>query len=113
MSKFIDEDFAKNLIEVIKENTNSKIKLINDYSGRFMFGKLCFGIIGDLKQIEIVLNEVFRKIISKRIITEENKEEIFDLHDKLLKVKEIDNMGKQHIIYFPGWQLPETIKMEE
>lgn len=106
MTKILNEEFAKNLVELVEDTDD--MRLTNQYSGRYMYGDLCFGITGNYEELDPTLFQAIRNSIN-----EENNEEMMDLYQNLLTSKRIDNMGMQYIMYFPGWKLPDNIEIEE
>lgn len=88
----LDKDQC-NLIELICENND--IELRKDYSGRNMFGKECFGIVGNgntLTKFFIDLTSSLKEFDDEQLAYELS----YDL--------KTDNMGNDYIYYFPNWQ---------
>lgn len=65
--------------------------LYREYSGRYMYGSHCFGIVGDAGD--------YGRFIAH--LTKRNEDLALDL---ALNVT-TDNMGRDMIYYFPGFQL--------
>lgn len=67
--------------------------LVRDYSGRFMFGETCFGIIGDQQSygqfmIELAAGDA-------------------DLARELSNAVKTDSMALSTIYYFPGYRMAD------
>lgn len=71
-----------------------------NYSGRFMYGATCFGIVGDTAQFA-------RFMVVLGALTH-NDDTVMDLLDVLRE----DNMGMDRIYYFPGFTL-ENVPQED
>ena len=71
---------------------------VDDYSGRFMFGETCFGIIGGVG--------MFAEFISA--LKAQECDEAFGLADEFAKRVKTDSMARDMIFYFPGVKLEEA-----
>ena len=83
-----------------------------DYSGRFMYGQTCIGIIGGNGELLRFAAEVTRYVQALRDLSDEGGETadeavaikaVADLSDQLAAVKS-DNMGLDTIYYWPDVQ---------
>lgn len=80
------------------------LKVTDNYSGRFMYGKLCFGItVSQLATALYDVSEALREIIIKEKRDDLNlaKEAADMLEDGNLTDFKTDNMGLDYIVYFP------------
>lgn len=78
------------------------LRVTDDYSGRFMFGKECFGVI--VSQLATALydvTEALREIITEPDDPDIAKEASDILEEGALIEFKTDNMGLDYIIYFP------------
>lgn len=94
-------EISRKLYERLEEEG---LNVRDDYSGRFMYGKLCFGVI--VSQLATALydvTEALREIIIKEKRDDLNlaKEAADMLEDGNLTEFRTDNMGLDYIIYFP------------
>jgi hypothetical protein len=62
-----------------------------DYSGRYMYGKTCFGFVGDVSDLAAFFYHL-------ALVTEDDDTIFYDLHRAL----RTDSMGMNTIFYFPG-----------
>lgn len=69
-----------------------------DYSGRFMYGESCFGIVAD--QIHHATTAIVLALADAGYSGE-------DLH-AVVDAARTDDMGLQSIVYFPGYKLKEA-----
>lgn len=80
------------------------LRVTDNYSGRFMYGKLCFGVtVSQLATALYDVSEALREIIIKEKRDDLNlaKEAADMLEDGNLTEFRTDNMGLDYIIYFP------------
>ena len=80
------------------------LRVTDNYSGRFMYGKLCFGVtVSQLATALYDVSEALREIIikDKRDDLKLAKEAADMLEDGNLTDFKTDNMGLDYIIYFP------------
>lgn len=80
------------------------LQVRDDYSGRFMFGEMCFGVtVSQLATALYDVSEALREIIIKerRDDLDLAKEAADMLEDGKLTEFKTDNMGLDYIIYFP------------
>ena len=82
------------LIKLIAIETGFEI--MHDYSGRGMYGKKCFGLIGDLTNMP-----KFFIMLAESIIAQDNNNDVFEIAC-LFENMQIDSMGMSKIIYFPN-----------
>lgn len=71
------------------------VKLVTDYTGRAMEGS-CFGIIGDTPRADIIF------CIELGVALTEAGEDYMAF--RLARAAQGDKMGKDGLIYFPGWE---------
>jgi len=79
------------------------LRVIDNYSGRFMYGKVCFGVIvGQLATALYDVTEALRRIIITSHTDLDLAKEAADmLEDGKLTELKTDSMGLDYIIYFP------------
>lgn len=80
------------------------LRVTDKYSGRFMYGKLCFGItVSQLATALYDVSEALREIIitENRADLDLAKEAADMLEDGELTEFKTDNMGLDYIVYFP------------
>lgn len=80
------------------------LQVRDDYSGRCMFGRMCFGVtVSQLATAFYEVTEALRDIIitTKRTDLDLAKEAADMLEDEGLAEFRTDNMGLDYIIYFP------------
>ena len=67
-----------------------------DYSGRYMYGKSCIGVVGNAKDL-----------LSFILTAQQHLDDdvIYDLAGAMRQ----DNMGLSMIYYFPGWTVADDI----
>ena len=82
-------------IESVIENSEHPI-YEKIYSGRGMYGVNCYGITCNrpLEVISMITHEVW----------DTDDEEVMVCWIFMMRVAQIDNMGKQQILYFPGYE---------
>ena len=94
-------EISRKLYERLEEEG---LNVRDDYSGRFMYGKLCFGVtVSQLATALYDVTEALREIIikEKRDDLDLAKEAADMLEDGKLTEFKTDNMGLDYIIYFP------------
>lgn len=94
-------EISRKLYECLEEEG---LNVRDDYSGRFMYGKLCFGVtVSQLATALYDVTEALREIIIKEKRDDLNlaKEAADMLEDGNLTEFRTDNMGLDYIIYFP------------
>ncbi len=82
---------------------DNDFQIRENYSGRGMFGRECFGVVTD-ESVGKVIAAIIRNI------------DDFDVVEEFARVLEdlrTDSMGLSAIIYFPGWNLPEEVEDED
>ncbi len=92
-------EISRKLYKRLKEEG---LDVRDDYSGRCMFGEICFGVVVRNAAVS-AMSEVLRKIsIAARRDDPDLAKEAADLLDerKLTECR-TDNMGLDYIIYFP------------
>lgn len=80
------------------------LQVRDNYSGRFMFGETCFGVVVDNIATAVSdVSEALREIIiaERRDDLDLAKEAADMLEDGKLSECRTDNMGLDYIIYFP------------
>ena len=95
------------ICEVVKENG---WKLTPDYSGRYMYGSTCFGIVNN---DEFNGTDIGMKFIYGVMCRLSEEYDIFDEVDFIVSNVRHDSMGLGEIIYFPRCQLHEEVFNEE
>src|SRR5262245_58473120 len=86
------------LEELADEND---IRIRKDDSGRGMFGKTCFGIVGDLRDFARFLVEIVPQL-------SEEDNDVIDWTEV-----EMDSMGRQWIFYWRYVQWPDETEIDE
>tara|TARA_Y100001973_G_scaffold106687_1_gene186522 strand:- start:3691 stop:4002 length:312 start_codon:yes stop_codon:yes gene_type:complete len=81
------------------EDLDCEEKLYANYSGRYMYGKTCIGIVGDDVHSDLI--QFISSIVS--LVDKEELEEILEYFSDC----KMDNMGLNSILYFPNVQLSE------
>jgi hypothetical protein len=75
---------------------NLDVSIYESYSGRFMFGETCFGLVSENKeQIPFILGHLVPT-------------DFCELSLDLMKVFKVDNLGLNYITYFPGYLWSEA-----
>ena len=82
---------AMRLFAAWLKNADSEAEFMYGYSGRFMYGMRCVGIVGGLSEIQTALMDF---ALSNPAMGEIIRE--------IVKTQRVDNMGLDVIIYFPG-----------
>lgn len=80
------------------------LQVRDNYSGRYMFGEICFGVVVDNIATAVYdVSEALREIIiaERRDDLDLAKEAADMLEDGNLTECRTDNMGLDYIIYFP------------
>lgn len=69
-----------------------------DYSGKGMYGKTCFGIVGTLENLLLFAVEIARQVEAAEQTGEDHP-----LDDFLCRIHEVstDSMGRSQIFYWP------------
>ena len=90
MARLDKESFDK-LVQIFEEAEYEP----RSYSGRFMYGKDCFGVVcsNPVRMIAEVLANVARNA--------EDPEEVAEVAEKLMEPRQ-DNMGHDAIVYWPS-----------
>jgi hypothetical protein len=96
------------LLEGVAEE--AEVELRKDYSGRFMYGALCVGVVGDaaagvrftLELLQAVEN--WNDYLSASPDTGEEGEDLDELKGILTRDVASDEMGKDMIFYWKGLQ---------
>lgn len=70
------------------------------YSGRYMYGKKCFGVVGSINDYSLFLVELATQ-----------DDEGYDWAAEFAQRVRIDNMASDYIFYFPGIEL--TVEKSE
>lgn len=94
-------EISRKLYERLEEEG---LNVRDDYSGRSMYGKMCFGVtVSQLATALHDVSEVLREIIikEKRDDLDLAKEAADMLEDGNLTEFKTDNRGLDYIIYFP------------
>ena len=86
------------LIDSAIDSTWSEIRVRPAYSGRFMYGRTCFGIV---VEDERDLVKFFSGLKDAIEATDEDSELLDSLQDNM----STDDMGRRMIAYFPGYSL--------
>jgi len=77
------------------------VAIVPSYSGRAMYGETCFGVVHDNGQE----GEIAIVIVAAIIETGEEPEDAIRQAFKIVRRARGDNMGRQYITYYPGWEL--------
>ncbi len=80
------------------------LRVTDNYSGRFMYGKMCFGVtVSQLATALYDVTEALREVIitTKRRDLDLAKEAADMLEDGKLTEFKTDNLGLDYIVYFP------------
>lgn len=72
------------------------------YSGRYMYGKTCFGIIGHIADFAMFLVELATQHV-----------EGYDYASEIAQRMRMDNMANDYVFYFPGIELVEEDSEED
>lgn len=78
-----------------------------DYSGRGMYGATCFGIVHDSHDTIIALVIAHALHIALLEQGDDDHDDVMESATEILRSACGDSMGRQHITYFPGWELPQ------
>lgn len=73
-----------------------------DYSGKWMFGKRCFGFTVDSNAMT-----AFGRFLIQLMLLADSRDEAEDIAGALADRVATDDMGKGTIVYFPGLQIAE------
>jgi hypothetical protein len=76
--------------------------LREDYSGRWMYGETCFGIVTGNPQVITLL---FIELAANAVETNQGDFGAADWVRELAFSMKTDNMAMDMIYYFPGWEL--------
>lgn len=74
---------------------NHEFDLRADYSGRAMFGQRCIALTGHV-------GDLLRYVATCQRAADELDPDRQELPDALANAVRVDNMGHEHIFYFPG-----------
>ena len=89
-------------LEDLLNDQGIDVSVRNDYSGRSMFGRDCFGIvIRDCNQLQLAAVMTF-------VFAQDSAGDGLDLLE-LFAAARTDNMGYDTIVYFPGWSLAANL----
>ena len=83
-------DVAGMLVDWLEEN-DAGAEPRHGYSGRGMFGRRCFGLVGSIEEIHAAL-----------IGFVADNPQTADIVRELVRGQKRDNMGMDMIVYFPG-----------
>lgn len=92
------EDFIA-CVENIGDVWDLDVHLVPFYSGRFMYGESCFGLVVENEASVMTMLLAFSKLHHK-------------LAQWLTAIRRIDNMGRDYIVYFPGYLWTESVANE-
>lgn len=84
-------DYVKDLIKEFCEAEGYEFR--DNYSGRFMYGQRCVGIVTDEQPIPLIVS-LFG------FLAEESELDCYNI-ERMLKGAKTDDMGLSTIIYFP------------
>lgn len=99
-------NISRALYDALKEC--SELDFRDDYSGRFMFGATCFGIVTDKvatvsRDFQCALHDVIRDYASDESGPDAIADEAAELlNTDIFNNYRQDNMGLSYIVYFPG-----------
>ena len=94
---------------VTKADEYDDIEFTDSYSGRFMFGRLCFGFVGSTGAVDEFYN-ILRDIMLDEGISESVREEAEHFFTDRRKDIAQDNMGLKFIFYFPYVSVEEPVE---
>lgn len=103
----ISRKFFNELVTKAEECGN--IEFTDSYSGRFMFGRICFGFVGSIGATDKFYN-ILRDIMLDEDISmsvREGAEHFFTMNNKGIRQ---DNMGLDFIFYFPSVSVEESVE---
>lgn len=100
----ISSELTALFLELEKDDEN-EFKVYKNYSGRGMYGRKCFGVVvrDGYSWIGKIIN----------YITDTDENYLLDELAELLENASTDNMAYDTIIYFPRWELDESISVED
>jgi len=101
-----DFEIDKNHLEEAVRHTEDAVTLNTSYSGRFMFGEKCVGVIGNLAgygKFLLALLEVLEDADDKGFYDGEPYGDVYALAESV----KMDNLGLDHVFYFPGVTVTE------
>lgn len=110
--KLDKNDELFDIITTAAEDNNFSCR--DDYSGRCMYGKTCFGIVGNMSDIGGFFIGLTENVLAYQEDNEDNQvinEQCGDLLNCFNKVS-IDSMGLDSIIYFNRLQITEDEEKE-
>lgn len=73
-----------------------------DYSGRYMYGRTAFGIVGSVQDYSQFLVELATQHVDG-----------YDLASEFVQRLRMDNMANEYIFYFPGIVLVDKVDEED
>jgi hypothetical protein len=73
-----------------------------EYGGRYMYGKTCFGVVGNINDYSLFLVELATQHV-----------EGYDWANEFAQHVRLDNMANEYIFYFPGIELTEEKSEDE
>lgn len=100
--RIVDRQYIKDALEVANIYDWD---IRTDYSGRGMYGTECFGIEVDRESDLYRLFAALGHISGENSVDDEGWDE--DCALDLARDAQSDSMGRQIIVYFPGYQLSE------
>lgn len=104
-----------NLKEMIRSQAEcNELNCTTDYSGRFMYGKMCIGVIGTPEQCQQLVAELASELMTNVFeYSDEDEDTAYDYHDEAQQALSVlmdyktDNMGRSFIFYWPDLQTDE------
>ena len=91
------KEYAAESIRDQADLTDLDVRIYEGYSGRFMYGKTCLGIVGSLNDCNAFIAECIAEAMITAGEDGRNKREL----KRLLSHTSSDNMGLDMILYWP------------
>lgn len=107
------QTFNRQMMETALDNMGQdpEDSIREDYSGRGMYGRTCFGLTLDNdRQLPMLAIELARQAheIDQDTNEIEDMDSLLDQLTNLFDSMQSDSMGRGAIFYFPGWTLGNT-----
>jgi hypothetical protein len=97
------ETLPRLLIETVVDQFAGDIEIYEDYSGRGMYGATCFGLTCSGDVIYPFFVELGAEVA--RVVESGDLDVYDDLAGDLARAARTDSMGRDTIVYFPGFSL--------
>lgn len=104
---------------------HGEVEFRDDYSGRSMYGTECIGITGSMRDCQNVLGSLISQLTHDTFMSAMNardgaeEDAAYDFNDEvqstlaLLTSFEIDSMGQDNIMYWPGIKAEQSLDQSE